>query len=56
MVSGKQDVYSISDESKKKRDKIWVDQNKVFWMIFNGHLGKDWVLRVEIIPSGNYIP
>jgi len=55
VVSGKQDVCSISDANKKKGAKIWIDQNKLFWMIFNGNLGKDWVLRVEILPSGNYI-
>lgn len=54
MVSGKQDVCSISDANKKKGAKIWVDQNKVFWMIFSGHFGEDWGVGGK--DAANYVP
>lgn len=49
LFSGKQDVCPISDANKEKGANIQVDQNKVFWMIFNGHLEKIGALVVETL-------
>lgn len=49
MVSGKQDVCSISDANKRKGAKILVDQNKMFWVIVSGHFREDWGVGVEVL-------
>ena len=54
MFSGKQDICPISDANKEKGAEIWVDQNKMLWMIFNGHLGEDWGFGGR--DTENYIP
>lgn len=45
-------IYKSTNQ--KKEAKKWVDQNKVFWMIVNRHLGENWGISGR--DTENYIP